>query len=73
MLLAMDMEAIVEQQAPRPGRGANSKEVEALDGGLNPQRALVDSHLADESSGLDVCGFIRRRWPETLVVSLFAT
>lgn len=73
MLLAMDIEAMVEDSGHRVLAGAASlREVEALAEDLNPQLAFVDIHLADESNGLDVCRYIRAHWPDTLIVFITA-
>lgn len=73
MLLAMDIEAMVEDSGHCVlAEAASLREVEDLPGDLNPQLAFVDLHLAHESSGLDVCRYIRSHWPETLVVFVTA-
>jgi DNA-binding LytR/AlgR family response regulator len=73
MLLAMDIEAIVEDSGHHVLAGAASlRDVEALPADLNPQLAFVDIHLADESSGLDVCRYIRVHWPDALIVFVTA-
>lgn len=73
ILLAMDMEAIVEDSGHRVlAEAASLQEVEALASDLNPQLAFVDIHLAQESSGFDVCALIRRRWPDALIVFVTA-
>ncbi|WP_223798937.1 hypothetical protein [Sphingomonas nostoxanthinifaciens] len=47
MLLAMDMEAMVEDSGHRVlAEAASLQEVEALPTDLNPQLAFVDIHLA---------------------------
>lgn len=73
MLLAMDIEAMVEDSGHRVlAEAASLQEVEALPANLNPQLAFVDIHLAQNSNGFDVCKYIRRHWPETLVVFVTA-
>ncbi|RYG86197.1 MAG: response regulator [Alphaproteobacteria bacterium] len=73
MLLAMDIEAMVEDSGHQVAAGAASlQDVEALPGDLNPQLAFVDIHLAHYSSGLDVCRYIRSQWPDALVVFVTA-
>jgi len=73
MLLAMDMEAMIEDSGHEVlGEVASLDEVERLPDSLNPQLAFVDLHLANGSSGLDVCMVIQRRWPEALIVFVTA-
>ncbi|WP_216851015.1 response regulator [Acidisphaera sp. L21] len=73
MLLAMDMEAMVEDTGHHVlAEAASLEEVEALPDDINPQLAFVDLHLARGSSGLDVCQVIRRRWPTALIVFVTA-
>ncbi len=73
MLLAMDIEAMVEDCGHHVSAGAAClRDVEALPEDLNPQLALVDIHLAEESNGLDVCRYIRTHWPDTLIVFVTA-
>jgi DNA-binding LytR/AlgR family response regulator len=73
MLLAMDIEAMVEDSGHYVLAGAASlKDVEALPDGIRPQLAFVDLHLADDSSGLEVSRLIQERWPDTLIVFLTA-
>lgn len=73
MLLAMDIEALVEDSGHHVLAGAASlRDVEALPADLNPQLAFVDIHLANESNGLDVCRYIRKHWPDTLIVFITA-
>ena len=73
MLLAMDMEAMVEDSGHRVlAEAASLQDVEALPEDLNPQLAFVDIHLAHNSNGLDVSRFIRKRWPDALIVFVTA-
>ncbi len=73
MLLAMDIEAMVEDSGHHVlAEAASLQEVEALPDDLNPQLALVDIHLAQNSNGLDVCRYIRTHWPETLIIFVTA-
>ena len=73
VLLAMDMEAMVEDSGHRVLAEATSlKEVEALSSDIAPQLAFVDIHLAQGSNGLDVCQLIQRRWPDALIVFVTA-
>lgn len=73
MLLAMDIEAMVEDSGHHVLAGAASlQEVEALPNDLNPQLAFVDIHLAQNSNGLDVCHYILAHWPEALIVFVTA-
>jgi CheY-like chemotaxis protein len=73
MLLAMDIEAMVEDSGHHVlAEAASLRDVEALPEDLNPQLAFVDIHLADESNGLDVCRYIRAHWPNALIVFVTA-
>ena len=73
MLLAMDIEAMVEDSGHHVlAEAASLQEVEALPDDLKPQLAFVDVHLAQNSSGLDVCQYIRAHWPDALVVFVTA-
>ena len=73
MLLAMDMEAMVEDSGHRVlAEAASLQDVEALPDDLNPQLAFVDIHLAHDSNGLDVCRYIRTHWPDALIVFVTA-
>lgn len=73
MLLAMDIEAMIEDSGHRVvGEAASVKDVEALSANINPQLAFVDLHLADNSDGLDVSKIIQERWPDALIVFLTA-
>lgn len=73
MLLAMDIEAMILDSGHRVlADAASLADVEALDDDLTPQLALVDLHLAQGSSGLDVSALIRRRWPDALIVFVTA-
>ncbi len=73
MLLAMDIEAMVEDSGHRVlAEAASLQDVEALPSDLNPQLALVDIHLAHNSNGLDVCQYIQEHWPESLIIFVTA-
>lgn len=73
MLLAMDLEAMIEDSGHHVlAEAVCLKEVEALPGDLEPQLAFVDLHLAEGSNGLDVCQVIQRRWPDSLIVFVTA-
>ena len=73
MLLAMDIEAMVEDSGHRVlAEAASLDEVEALPEDVAPQLALVDIHLAHGSNGFDVCRLIQRRWPQTLIIFVTA-
>lgn len=73
MLLAMDIEAMVEDSGHRVlAEAASLQDVEALPNDLNPQLAFVDIHLAHNSNGIDVCRYIRTRWPDALIVFVTA-
>jgi len=73
MLLAMDIEAMVEDSGHHVLAEATSlRDVRGLPDDLNPQLAFVDIHLADGSNGLDVCLYIRAHWPDALIVFVTA-
>lgn len=73
MLLAMDIEAIVEDSGHNVVAGAASvDEVDALPDDINPQLAFVDLHLAHGSDGLEVSQIIQIRWPGALIVFVTA-
>lgn len=73
MLLVMDLEAIVEDCGHHvAGDAASLEEVELLPQEIAPQLAFVDIHLANGSSGLDVCRVIQRRWPNAIIVFVTA-
>lgn len=73
MLLAMDMEAMVEDSGHHVlAEAASLQDVKALPNDLNPQLAFVDIHLAHDSSGLDVNLYIQQHWPDALIVFLTA-
>lgn len=73
ILLAMDIEAIVEDNGHRVlAEAASLKDVEALPDDIDPQLALVDIHLANGSNGLDVCKLIRKRWQDAIIVFVTA-
>lgn len=73
MLLAMDLEAMVEDSGHHVlAEAASLDEVRDLPDDLHPQLAFVDIHLADGSNGLDVCCHIRSRWPDALIVFVTA-
>lgn len=73
MLLAMDIEAMVEDSGHRVlAEAASLADVQALPDEPAPQLAFVDMHLAQGSSGLDVADHVLRRWPDALVVFVTA-
>ncbi|AXB75994.1 response regulator [Novosphingobium sp. P6W] len=73
ILLAMDIEAIVEDSGHRVlAEAASLKDVEDLPDDIDPQLAFVDIHLANGSNGLDVALVIQRRWPDALIVFVTA-
>jgi CheY-like chemotaxis protein len=72
-ILAMDIEAIVEEAGHRViGEAASLADVERLGDDAGPDLAFVDIHLADGSSGLDVCALIQRRWHTAFIVFVTA-
>lgn len=73
MLLAMDIEAMVEDSGHKVlAEAACLEDVEALPHDLDPQLAFVDLHLAHGSDGLDVSRLIQQRWPAALIVFVTA-
>lgn len=73
MLLAMDMEAMVEDSGHHVvAEAASLADVQALPDDLAPQLAFVDLHLAHGSDGLDVSDMIQQRWPRALIVFVTA-
>ncbi|WP_404367005.1 response regulator [Sphingomonas sp. MMS24-J45] len=73
MLLAMDIEAMVEDSGHHVlAEAASLRDVEALPADLHPDLAFVDVHLANGSNGLEVCGYIRAHWPDALIVFVTA-
>ena len=72
-LLIMDLEAMVEDEGHCVVAEAMSlAEVESLTLERAPDIAFVDIQLADDSSGLDVCEVLKRRWPDVAVVFITA-
>jgi CheY-like chemotaxis protein len=73
MLLAMDIEAMVEDSGHRVlAEAACLEEVAALPADIRPQLAFVDLHLARGSNGIEVSELIQRRWPDALIVYVTA-
>ena len=73
MLLAMDIEAMVEDSGHKVLAEASClQDVAELPADIDPQLAFVDLHLAHGSNGLDVCRLIQQRWPSTLIVFVTA-
>lgn len=72
-VLAMDLEAIIEECGHNLfGEAMSLEDVEAIDQEAGPDVALVDLHLAKGSSGLDVCAYVRRHWPDTAIIFVTA-
>lgn len=73
MLLAMDIEAMVEDSGHHVlAEAACLEEVVALPHDIDPQLALVDIHLSTEADGIAVSHVIQERWPKALIVFLTA-
>lgn len=73
MLLAMDIEAMVEDSGHCVlAEAASLEDVEALSIEVNPQLVFVDLHLAQNSNGFDVIHVIQKRWPDALIVFVTA-
>ena len=72
-LLALDLEMIVDEAGHEVFAHAMSVgDVRALEGRPGPKLAFVDLHLADGESGTSACQWIRRQWPETIVIFVTA-
>lgn len=72
-LLAMDMEAMVEESGHEVvAEAASLYDVEELGDDLAPDLAFVDIQLARGTNGLDVCRLIQRRWKDTFIVFVTA-
>jgi CheY-like chemotaxis protein len=72
-VLAMDLEAMIEDCGHHViGEAMSLSDVQTLPSLTAPDVAFVDVQLADGSSGLDVCAFIRDQWPDTAVVFVTA-
>ena len=73
MLLAMDIEAMVEDSGHHVmAEAASLKEVQELPDDIHHQLAFVDIHLAEGSDGLEVSRLIRERWPDAIIVFVTA-
>lgn len=73
MLLAMDIEAMVEDSGHHVlAEAASLEDVEALSPALQPQLAFVDLHLAHGSDGLQVSRLIQQRWPNAVIIFVTA-
>lgn len=73
MLLAMDIEAIVEDIGHNVlALAACLDDVQKLPADIIPQLAFVDLHLAHGSNGIEVCRLIQQRWPDALIVFVTA-
>lgn len=72
-LLAMDIAMMIEDEGHAVGaEAATLGEVKALSGSIDPHIAFVDLQLAENSSGLDVCVEILKKWPHALIVFVTA-
>lgn len=72
-ILAMDIEAIVEEAGHRVvAEAASLSDVEDLDDDDGPDLAFVDIQLAGGSNGLDVCALIQRRWQGAFIIFITA-
>ena len=68
-LLAMDIEAMIEDAGHDVvGEASCVRLLRDLPPETRPDIAFVDVHLAEGSSGLDACAYIRQAWPEAFVV-----
>lgn len=68
-LLAMDMEAMIEDAGHEVvGEVSCVRALLGLPAETRPDIAFVDMHLAEGSSGIDACAYIRETWPDTYVV-----
>ena len=72
-LLVMDIEQIIVGAGHRMVADVPSvAQLERLPAELTPDLAFVDLHLAGGSSGLDAAAWIRKAWPEALIVFVTA-
>ena len=72
-VLAMDIEAMVEDCGHFVvAEAASLKDVEALPALTCPDIVFVDVQLAEGSSGLDVCAYVRLHWRDAVVVFVTA-
>jgi len=72
-LLAMDVEMMVEDAGHTViGEATCMSEVEGLDPVRAPDIAFVDMQLADNSTGLEVCAYIQKRWTKTIIIFVTA-
>ena len=72
-LLVMDIEQIIEGAGHRMVADVPSvPRLTRLPPELTPDLAFVDLHLAGGSSGLDAAAWIRKAWPEALIVFVTA-
>lgn len=73
VLLAMDITAMIEDAGHIVvAEAASLNEVRALDADIMPHIAFVDIQLAEGSSGIDVCAYIRRQWVGTIIIFVTA-
>ncbi|MCW6506924.1 response regulator [Lichenifustis flavocetrariae] len=72
-LLAMDLGMMIEDAGHHVVAEAGClREVQGLDVGIAPDVAFVDLHLAEGSSGLDVCAHIKQNWGDAIIVFVTA-
>ena len=72
-LIAADMEYMIEREGHLASAMVNSVgELLKVPQSSHFDLALVDVQLAANSSGLDACAIIRRRWPDCMVVFVTA-
>lgn len=72
-LLVMDMEWMLEDAGyVTVGEAKCLSDVTALGGHLDLDVALVDMHLANGSTGLEVCQLLQEQWPRALIVFVTA-
>lgn len=72
-LLAMDIGMMIEDAGHVVvAEAASLSEVKSLTPSITPHVAVVDLHLAEGSSGLDVCAHINRHWADAVVVFVTA-
>ncbi|MBO9100673.1 MULTISPECIES: response regulator [Rhizobium] len=72
-LLAMDVGMMVEDAGHTViGEAASLYEVEELEPPKAPDIAFVDMQLARNTTGLDVCAHIQKRWSHTIIIFVTA-
>ena len=72
-LLAMDLEMLIEDAGHVViAEAASLRDVQRLAESTMPDIAFVDLHLAEGSSGFDVCAHVQEHWPEAIIIFVTA-